>query len=98
MFFLFLSQNGLRDIQSTYAYDGLENPVSEQTRSQYYTNQTNVTTDYICDYTEEVPTVLSEVWSDGVTVDYTYGNAKRSAKKFNTALFLFTGLNKPIPM
>ena len=76
MLFLSQYQNGLRDRQSTYAYDGLGNPVSEQSKYTYNTKQTNITTEYIYDYTEEVPTVLSEVRSDGVTVDYTYGDAK----------------------
>nr|MCR5737705.1 hypothetical protein [Eubacterium sp.] len=77
----------MRDRQSTYTYDGLGNPITEQTRSQYYTNQTNVTKDYIYDYTEEVP-------SDGVIVDYTYGDAKERMEAVITSTSVYNQTRK----
>nr|MCR5737294.1 hypothetical protein [Eubacterium sp.] len=58
------------------------------------TKQSNLTTDYIYDYTEEVPTVLSKVRSDGVTVDYTYGDAKERLEAVITSTSVYNQTRK----
>ncbi len=40
---------------------------------QSLTNKTSTETQYIYDYTEKNPTVLSEIKNNGVTIDYAYG-------------------------
>ena len=89
-----VNKGGLKDIQSTYTYDGLGNPVKEQSRSTYYSKQTNLTTEYIYDYTEEVPTVLSEIRSDGVTIDYTYGDSKERLEAVVTSTSVYNQSEK----
>ena len=68
-----VNTNGIKDITSNYEYDGSGNLIKEANVVQSLTNKTSTETQYIYDYTEKNPTVLSEIKNNGVTIDYAYG-------------------------